>query len=157
MCGLNHLSLFLSTLFWPMNMVSIYFRTCSILFYFIFFYTFIFHTFFLFQKIINSHFLIIFPQTNRCTTRSACSSPLNKPTNRWISMDAQKCIDFQLITPDSLPIQSNSTVSFCLFYFFFFCFLFLYIGQFVVIHYCLWKKQIFIVQNILYSLSNVLT
>ena len=108
-------------------MVSIYFRTCSILFYFIFFYTFIFHTFFLFQKIINSHFLIIFPQTNRCTTRSACSSPLNKPTNRWISMDAQKCIDFQLITPDSLPIQSNSTVSFFLFVLFFFSlFVFVY-------------------------------
>ncbi|XP_074600461.1 plexin-B-like isoform X2 [Brevipalpus obovatus] len=53
----------------------------------------------------------------RCTLKSTCTKTSNASSNSnsnnnglWLSMDAQQCIDFQSIKPESLPITSAATV-----------------------------------------------
>ena len=47
----------------------------------------------------------------RCTVRSDCSDA-SASTQRWLALDTNsRCIDFQSIEPQSLPISDAATVS----------------------------------------------
>lgn len=52
----------------------------------------------------------------RCTVKAACrnatrSTSLERSPSRWLSLGARHCIDFQVASPESLPITAMADVS----------------------------------------------